>query len=162
MDNIFIALGSNLNGPVEQLNQALKHLAGLPQTELVKHSAFYRNRPLGTVVQPDYVNAVAWIRSMLAPLDLLDKLQEIEQRQGRERNGVRWGARPIDLDILLYGDRQIKHPRLTVPHREMLNRDFVMIPLAEIAPPGLALSGAGLVEVLAAQFDSRALVRQAG
>lgn len=159
MDNVFIALGSNLDRPVMQLRQALTRLATLPQSQFVKTSEFYRNRPIGTVVQPDFVNAVAWIKSALPPLTLLDTLQEIERSQGRKQGSPRWGPRPLDLDILLFGNKIIANSRLTVPHIEMVKRDFVMIPLAEIAPPGLVIPGLGLVEARVAVFDATALVK---
>lgn len=128
----YIALGSNLNTPVEQLNSALKAIDALPQTQLIAVSSFYQSKPLGPQDQPDYVNAVAKIETMLESLKLLDELQRIENEQGRVRLR-RWGERTLDLDILLYGNETIQNERLTVPHYDMHNREFVIIPLAEIA-----------------------------
>lgn len=129
----YIALGSNLNTPVEQLNSALQAISTLPNTQLKTVSSFYQSKPLGPQDQPDYVNAVAQIDTALAPLALLDELQRIENEQGRVRLR-RWGERTLDLDILLYGDEVIQNERLTVPHYDMQNREFVIVPLFEIAP----------------------------
>ncbi len=113
MERIYIGMGSNLADPAEQLRSAVEALAHLPQTELVGISAFYQSDSL-LPGQPRYTNAVAALDSTLAPLDLLDALQTIENGQGRERL-VRWGPRTLDLDIVLFGDRLIDEPRLKVP-----------------------------------------------
>ncbi|EIJ68340.1 2-amino-4-hydroxy-6-hydroxymethyldihydropteridine diphosphokinase [Pasteurella bettyae CCUG 2042] len=133
MKDAFIALGSNLNTPVEQLKSALKAIDELTETKLVKVSSFYQSKPLGPQDQPDYVNAVAQIKTNLSALSLLDSLQHIENEQGRVRLR-RWGARTLDLDILLYDNQVISSERLTVPHYDMNNREFVIVPLYEIAP----------------------------
>lgn len=143
----YIALGSNLAQPEQQLRQALLALAQLPQTSLVSHSQFYRSPPMAGMEQPDYCNAVAAIDTELAPIALLDALQQIERDQGRERH-ERWGARSLDLDMLLYGDQSIDHPRLTVPHYGMAERAFVLVPLFEIAPALQLPSGDALVSLL--------------
>lgn len=150
MERVYIGLGSNLATPLEQLRSALAALAALPQTELVAQSSFYSSDPLGPTDQPRYVNAVAALDTELAPLELLDALQRIELEQGRTRKAERWGPRTLDLDILLFGERQLDEPRLTVPHYHMHARAFVLYPLAEIAP-GLRLpNGRALDELLAA------------
>jgi len=137
---VFIGLGSNLEQPAQQIRRALRELRELPDSRLVRHSALYGSTALGPSGQPDYVNAVALLQTGLDPLALLDRLQAIEQDHGRQR-GARWGPRTLDLDILLYGDRQIASPRLRVPHPQMHRRAFVLAPLYEIAPdidlPGL-------------------------
>ncbi|WP_439241902.1 2-amino-4-hydroxy-6-hydroxymethyldihydropteridine diphosphokinase [Lonepinella sp. BR2474] len=140
----YIALGSNLNQPVQQLNAAIQAMAVLPQTQVLAVSSFYRSKPLGPQDQPDYINAVAKIQTALEPLALLDALQHIENQQGRVRLR-HWGERTLDLDILLYGQRVIQSERLTIPHYDMQNREFVMIPLYEIdsdliLPDGVKLS----------------------
>jgi 2-amino-4-hydroxy-6-hydroxymethyldihydropteridine diphosphokinase len=140
----YIGLGANLEDPVAQVRRALVALSGLPQTRLVAHSRLYRNPPMGPPDQPDYVNAVACIETKLAPLDLLDGLHAIERDHGRVRHGAKWGARTLDLDMLLYGDRVIRHERLTVPHPGLPERAFVLYPLAEIAP-GLDIPGHGAI-----------------
>ena len=126
MQRCFIGLGSNLGEPVNQLQQALNALAKLDQCKLGAISSFYASKPLGPQDQPDYVNAVVELFTELSPHRLLDQLQMIEQYQGRVRTGQRWGARTLDLDILLYGEQQIHDERLTVPHYDMAQRNFVV------------------------------------
>lgn len=142
----YIALGSNLHTPREQLKRALNALAQLPQTQLMAVSSFYRSKPLGPQDQPDYLNAAVEISTALSPLALLDELQRIENEQGRVRLR-RWGERTLDLDILLYGDEIIQTERLTVPHYDMHNREFVIVPLAEIAPNLILPNGQKLAEL---------------
>ena len=129
----FIGLGSNLAEPQQQLRSALDAMGAMPQTRLLRHSSFYRSAPVGPGEQPDYINAVAELETGLAPLELLDRLQAIESVHGRERH-IRWGARTLDLDILLLDSRQIDEPRLQVPHPRIAERNFVLIPLAEMEP----------------------------
>ena len=149
MERIYIGMGSNLADPAEQLRSALDALGQLPQTTLAGVSAFYQSDSL-LPGQPRYTNAVAALDSNLAPLDLLDALQAIENDQGRERL-ERWGPRTLDLDILLYGDRLIDEPRLKVPHYQIQERAFVLYPLAELAPRDLRLAdGRALTGLLAA------------
>ncbi len=133
MIRCYIGLGSNLSNPAAQLRSALESMAALPQSRLVDYSGFYASAAVGPGEQPDYVNAVARLETALAPEALLDGLQQIESRHGRERS-IRWGARTLDLDILLYGDKSIDTARLTVPHPRMAERNFVLEPLAELAP----------------------------
>jgi 2-amino-4-hydroxy-6-hydroxymethyldihydropteridine diphosphokinase len=149
MERIYIGMGSNLADPAEQLRSAVEALARLPKTELVGVSAFYQSDSL-LPGQPRYTNAVATLDSDLAPLELLDALQAIENEQGRERL-ERWGPRTLDLDIVLFGDRLIDEPRLKVPHYHLQERAFVLYPLAELAPVDLRLAdGRSLSELLAA------------
>ena len=142
---VYIGVGSNLQQPMEQVKQALQRLAEIPQTRLITSSPLYRSAPLGSADQPDYINAVAALATELAPLDLLDALQTIEQQQGRVRNGERWGPRTLDLDLLLYGDHQITSDRLTVPHPGLGERNFVLYPLYDIAGEDLQIPGLGLL-----------------
>ncbi|MBD8093343.1 2-amino-4-hydroxy-6-hydroxymethyldihydropteridine diphosphokinase [Pseudomonas fluorescens] len=139
MERVYIGMGSNLAAPDQQLRSAVEALAQLPGTALVGVSAFYQSDSL-LPGQPRYTNAVAALDSDLAPLDLLDALQAIENDQGRERL-ERWGPRTLDLDILLFGERLIDAPRLKVPHYQMHLRAFVLYPLAELAPADLQLPG---------------------
>ena len=132
MERIYIGMGSNLADPADQLRSAIQALAQLPDSRFVGVSAFYQSDSL-LPGQPRYTNAVAAIDTTLAPLDLLDALQAIELDQGRERL-ERWGPRTLDLDILLYDDLILDTPTLHIPHIEMHRRDFVLIPLAQIAP----------------------------
>ncbi|MBN6064458.1 2-amino-4-hydroxy-6-hydroxymethyldihydropteridine diphosphokinase [Aggregatibacter actinomycetemcomitans] len=133
MNKVYVALGSNLADPQAQLVAALRAMNQLPDSKVVSVSSFYQSKPLGPQDQPDYVNAVACLETALSPFALLDELQRIEQEQGRVRLR-RWGERTLDLDILLYAEQTIQSGRLTVPHYDMHNREFVIIPLAEIAP----------------------------
>lgn len=157
---VFVGLGSNLGDPVRQVRAALEALAALEGTERAGHSHLYRSAPLGPPGQPDYINAVARLRTRLAPEALLDALQTIEARAGRDRSGERWGPRTLDLDILLYGDRRIDGPRLQVPHPGMAARSFVLYPLAELAPD-LDIPGLGLLPALLARCPPGGLERLA-
>lgn len=127
----YIGLGSNLDQPEMQLQSAIQELAAVPQCRLLGQSRFYRSRPVGPSDQPDYVNAAVSLETGLTPLDLLDLLQDIENRHGRVRR-ERWGARTLDLDLLLFGNQIIDSARLTVPHPELANRDFVLQPLLDL------------------------------
>jgi len=129
----FIGLGSNLNNPTDQLLLALEELRNIPETTQVSCSSLYRSEPMGPQDQPDYINAVAMLETLLPPLALLDQLQALEQAHQRKRL-VHWGPRTLDLDLLLYGNEQISCQRLTVPHPGLTERNFVLWPLAEIAP----------------------------
>ncbi len=130
----YIGLGSNLRAPVRQVQRALCALRQIQKTVLVDYSSLYRSKPLGGISQPDFINAVAALDTRLKAHELLAELQSIERRQGREREGVRWGPRTLDLDLLLYGEEQIRTKALTVPHPGLLQRSFVLFPLLEIAP----------------------------
>ncbi|WP_439235992.1 2-amino-4-hydroxy-6-hydroxymethyldihydropteridine diphosphokinase [Lonepinella koalarum] len=143
----YIALGSNLNQPVQQLDSALNAMANLPQTQILAVSSFYCSKPLGPQDQPDYINAVAKIETTLEPIALLDALQQTELEQGRVRLR-HWGERTLDLDILLYDQLVIKSERLTIPHYDMHNREFVIVPLYEIAPELTLSSGEKISELI--------------
>lgn len=129
----WIGLGSNLEDPLAQVSTALQELTQLPDTTLAARSSLYRSDPVGPPGQPDYINAVAALDTRLEPEALLDALQAIEQMHQRVRK-IHWGPRTLDLDLLLYGDQVISTPRLTVPHAYMTERNFVLWPLAELAP----------------------------
>jgi 2-amino-4-hydroxy-6-hydroxymethyldihydropteridine diphosphokinase len=133
MIQVYIGLGSNLELPEKQIQAACNSLALLADTVFIKCSSLYQSRPMGPQDQPDYVNAVALIETELSPGSLLQQTQLIEQQQGRIRTETRWGPRPIDLDILLFGQQLIDNERLTVPHSGMKQREFVLYPLFEIA-----------------------------
>ncbi|ROP58407.1 2-amino-4-hydroxy-6-hydroxymethyldihydropteridine diphosphokinase [Enterobacter sp. BIGb0383] len=134
MTRVWLAIGSNLASPLQQVNAALAALAQIPDTRVVTVSAFYRTPPLGPQDQPDYLNAAVALDTALEPEVLLDHTQRIELQQGRVRKDERWGPRTLDLDIMLFGDRVMNTPRLTVPHYDMKNRGFMLWPLFEIAP----------------------------
>lgn len=133
-EHIFIGLGSNLSEPAKQLTSALSAINRLPDTKIIQCSSLYASKPMGPQDQPDYVNAVAELHSELEPLVLLSSLQQIEHKHGRTRNGERWAARTLDLDIILYDKKIIALPDLIVPHPGMKEREFVLYPLFEIAP----------------------------
>ncbi len=153
----YIALGSNLNHPARQLCTALKALNQLPATRLLQVAPFYRSRALGPGIQADYLNTVAELSTGLDALMLLKKLQAIERAQGRRRI-VRWGPRTLDLDILLYGKQSLNSARLTIPHPRMQLRNFVLLPLADIAPE-LVLPDGRSLRLLLANCDSNGIVR---
>lgn len=136
----FIGLGSNLNNPVAQVTEAIAELNTLPETALHSYSRLYQSSPMAGMDQPDYVNAVARVDTSLEPHTLLEELQAIETAHGRVRE-ERWGARTLDLDLLLYGSITIDTPDLIVPHPGVGEREFVLYPLYDIAPdleiPGL-------------------------
>ena len=131
MSRAYVALGSNLGDREENLRTALKHLQE-NGVEVIKTSTFIETEPYGVTDQPGFVNAVCQVETELAPLELLRLLLSIEQEMGRVRLR-RWGERNIDLDLLLYEDVVLESEELTLPHHDMQNRDFVLIPFAEIA-----------------------------
>ena len=134
MANAYVGLGSNLGDREATLRKAVRLLARLDGVEVVAASSFHETEPVGGPPgQPRFLNAAAWLRVELGPEELLDRLLALEARLGRVRR-ERWGARTLDLDLLLYDDRTIMSDRLTVPHPRMHERRFVLAPLAEIAP----------------------------
>ena len=158
MTAAYIALGSNLDDPADQLGRAVSALAQLPQSHLDKVSSVYRSAAVGPGSQPDYLNAVALLRTELSALQLLDALQHIEQAQGRVR-GIKWGPRTLDLDLLLYGDEVISSPRLTVPHPQMRHRHFVLYPLHELCGNQYVLPDGTALGTLLQHCPERGLVK---
>ncbi|AHJ75207.1 2-amino-4-hydroxy-6-hydroxymethyldihydropteridine diphosphokinase [Kosakonia sacchari] len=145
----YIALGSNLASPLDQVNAAITALGEIPQSRIVAVSSLYRTPPLGPPDQPDYLNAAVALETDLTPETLLDHTQRIELQQGRVRKAERWGPRTLDLDIMLFGDLTLNTERLTVPHYDMKNRGFMLWPLFEIAPALHFPDGTSLQEILA-------------
>jgi 2-amino-4-hydroxy-6-hydroxymethyldihydropteridine diphosphokinase len=141
----YVGLGSNLQGPAGQLENAFDMLAALPQTRLIARSSLYRSAPFGGVEQPDFVNAAAALLTRLTAKQLLAELQQIEARRGRERGDIRWGPRVLDLDLLVYGNEIIQDTDLVVPHPGIAERNFVLLPLWEVAP-GLVIAGLGRID----------------
>lgn len=142
----YVGLGSNLAHPRRQIARALAALARLPRTRIVGLSPNYATAPIASAYpQPDFVNAVVALRTLLSPRALLRRLLAIERRQGRTRDAStpRNAPRTLDLDLLLYGRRRIRLPQLTVPHPRMHERAFVLMPLLDIAP-AVSLPGRGL------------------
>ncbi|WP_273383656.1 2-amino-4-hydroxy-6-hydroxymethyldihydropteridine diphosphokinase [Actinobacillus porcinus] len=156
MTTAYIALGSNLNEPAAQLDAAVLAISQLAQTQCIQVSPYYGSKPMGPQDQPDYVNAVLSIETQLEPLTLLDELQRIENEQGRVRLR-RWGERTLDLDILLYGKIEMQTERLTLPHYDMQHREFVIVPLFDIAPE-LVLPNGSAVKNLRENFNSHNMV----
>ncbi|PID63515.1 MAG: 2-amino-4-hydroxy-6-hydroxymethyldihydropteridine diphosphokinase [Gammaproteobacteria bacterium] len=147
---VFVGLGANLGDRLATLRRALTAIAAIPGTQHLAVSPVYETRPMGPADQPDYANAVCRFETSLQPLALLDALQAIENAAGRDRSVGRWRERSLDLDLLLYGDQEIQHERLTVPHAGLVERSFVRVPLADLEPE-LEIPGkgplAGLPEV---------------
>ena len=143
MSTVYIGLGSNINGPVQQIESAIKSLNQLPHAKMASLSSLYSSPPMGPSPQPDYVNAVICLQTKLAPVQLLDKLLAIEALQGRKR-GIRWGSRSLDLDILMYDQIILNSERLKIPHPGLCERNFVLYPLQEIAPE-LKIPGRGQI-----------------
>ena len=155
--NAYIGIGSNLNNPKQQVLSALEEINLIKNTRLIDQSSLYSSSPLGPADQPDYINAVAWIETGLEASELLLELQTLENRHGRKRTSVRWQARSLDLDILVYADSAINDNTLTVPHPELSQRNFVLYPLFELNP-SLSIPGLGLVSHLKAKCDKGDLV----
>ena len=144
----YIAIGSNLASPLEQVNAAVQALGEIPQSKIVAVSSFYRTPPLGPQDQPDYLNAAVVLETALDAETLLDNTQRIELQQGRVRKAERWGPRTLDLDIMLFGHETINTERLTVPHYDMKNRGFMLWPLYEVAPNLIFPDGTSLKSIL--------------
>jgi len=153
--NVYIGLGSNLENPKQQIKHAVDELRCLPDSRYIEDSGLYFSRPMGPENQPDYYNAVALIETQMEPLVLLDYLQAIESKLGRVRT-QRWGPRVIDLDILLYGDRQISSHRLQVPHPGLNEREFVLYPLLKLCAT-LDIPGHGKLQQVIKQCPERGL-----
>lgn len=128
MNKVLLGLGSNLKCPERQIRQALTALKALPHTNLLDYAPFYHNPPWGRKAQPSYLNTVVLLKTRLTPFMLLRQCQSIENAQGRTRT-IKWGARTLDIDILVYGNHHIRHPKLTIPHPYIQYRDFVYKPM---------------------------------
>jgi 2-amino-4-hydroxy-6-hydroxymethyldihydropteridine diphosphokinase len=144
----YIGLGSNLDSPRAQVEQALMELETISQSHVLAKSPLYRSVPVGPAGQPDYINAAALLETTLTPLALLDALQAIEQNHQRVRI-ERWGPRTLDLDILLLDQQTIDSERLKVPHPYLTERNFVLYPLADIAPELRLPDGTSLQQLIA-------------
>ncbi|MDP1573358.1 MAG: 2-amino-4-hydroxy-6-hydroxymethyldihydropteridine diphosphokinase [Coxiellaceae bacterium] len=131
MTTAYIALGSNLNNPREQLCLAISYIGVIPKTVIIAQSSLHETKPVGPQDQPDFMNQVIAVETELTPHELLYALQAIENKMGRIRT-LRWGPRIIDCDILLFGNESINTDDLIIPHPEMQYRDFVLKPLSEI------------------------------
>ena len=152
----YIGLGSNLDNPVAQVLEAVEELEMIPYTILAARSSLYSGRPMGPEEQSDYVNAVVALDTLLSADELHRALVSIEDQQGRTRDGEKWGPRIIDLDLLLYGNSIIDTDTLTVPHPGMHERDFVIVPLEEIAG-NVKIPGRGFLYSLINKCKSHSL-----
>jgi 2-amino-4-hydroxy-6-hydroxymethyldihydropteridine diphosphokinase len=158
MTPTYIALGSNLKNPEQQLNSAVKAMSMLADSQVDRVSSFYRSRAIGPGTQPDYLNAVLCLLTDLPPVTLLQALQEIELDQGRERS-ERWAPRTLDLDLLLYGEQTLNTEKLTIPHPRMHVRDFVLYPLREISDTNLMLPNGIDLDTLIQQCPADSMAR---
>jgi len=144
---VWIGIGSNLGHATDHVEQAIVALADEPGLDLVARSSLYQTAPMGHVDQPDFVNAVVRASCAIGCYLLLDVLQKIERRFGRTRNGLRFGPRSLDLDLLMYSDQIVFSPQLELPHPRMHERLFVLEPLAEIESD-LIIPGRGQLSIL--------------
>ena len=132
-ESVYIGIGSNIGDSTAIVVEAIARLAVIPQSKLLARSSLYQSEPVSDIPQDHYVNAVALLETTLEPITLLLELQAIESAFYRQRDPkLHWAPRTLDLDIILFGDRVIADSRLTVPHRELTNRLFVLEPLHEI------------------------------
>jgi 2-amino-4-hydroxy-6-hydroxymethyldihydropteridine diphosphokinase len=154
----YVGVGSNLEDPRAQVLRACGRLAQLPLTRLELTSPLYRSRPMGPIVQPEFVNAVAGLLTQLESAPLLEELRALEAAHGRPASHERWGPRVIDLDLLAYAHERRSGPELTLPHPGIPERNFVLYPLADIAPD-LELPGLGRVAELAGRVTAEGLAR---
>jgi 2-amino-4-hydroxy-6-hydroxymethyldihydropteridine diphosphokinase len=154
----YIGVGSNLDDPRSRVLAAFTALAGIAQTRLVLTSPLYSSRPLGPAAQPDYINAVAGLLTRLGPAELLAQLRFLERQSGRPERHERWGPRVLDLDLLVFGRERRQDPDLTLPHPGIVERNFVLYPLADIAAD-LEVPGLGRVSELKRRVVSEGLQR---
>ncbi len=155
----FIAIGSNLQNPLQQVAEAILHIKQIPQTQLEKISSNYLSSPFGPSDQPDFINCVVAVVTQLTPHQLLDRLQAIENQQGRVRT-LKWGPRTLDLDILIYADQVIHSERLTIPHPGLKERVFFIYPLFEIASHWILPDGETIVELKNRLIAAAGSIRQ--
>ena len=140
----YVGIGSNLDDPRRKVELAISMLDELPGCRVVQRSSLYQSAPYGDVEQDDFVNAVVSIETAVPPAILLSCFKELERSQGRDPDGPRWGPRPLDLDILVYGDAVLDSADLQIPHPGIAERNFVLLPLREIAAE-LVIPGLGPV-----------------
>lgn len=156
MSVAYIALGANLAEPARQVEWALRELQACEEIRLLARSRLYRSRPIGPPGQDDYCNAACSIDTSFEPVQLLHHLQRIESRAGRRRDGPRWGPRVLDLDVLHFTGVYSDASALTLPHPRLHERNFVLVPLAEVAPE-LEIDGIGRIVELAERLGREGL-----
>lgn len=153
---VYLGLGANLGTPAAQVERALTLIAAMPETTLIARSPLYRSDPVGPGDQPDYCNAACMVDTTLEPLALLDAVQSIEVDAGRIRDGTRWAARLLDIDLLHIEGLSLSTPRLCLPHPHLQERNWVLVPLADFAPT-LNIPGLGIVSELATAIGQAGL-----
>ncbi len=156
-----VGLGANIGDPAARLSAARQALAALPDTVLMRASSLYRTAPVGYTEQPDFLNAVCWLKTDLAPAALAAALFALEQRLGRVRGALRDGPRVIDLDLLYYEGVESEGPNLRLPHPRLHERAFVLYPWAEILPD-FRIPGQGVVRELCAGVEGQRVERLPG
>ena len=154
----YIGIGSNLDDPRQQVQKGIELLVELPGCHVRRQSSMYQSAPFGHVPQDDFINAVAEIETAIPAENLLACLKAIERAQGRDPRAERWGPRVIDLDILVYGEQVVDLPDLTIPHPGIAVRNFVLLPLREIAPD-LVIPGLGRVADIAVDAQEPSISR---
>jgi 2-amino-4-hydroxy-6-hydroxymethyldihydropteridine diphosphokinase len=154
----YVGLGSNLDEPALQVRRAFTALGQIPETRLVRQSSLYGSRPMGLVPQPDFINAAAGLLTRLDVHDFFAHLGALERQLGREPPRERWGPRRIDLDLLVFAQLRIDTPALQLPHPGIVERNFVLYPLAEVAPE-LPVPGCGRIAELLARVNPEGLWR---
>ena len=154
----YVGLGSNLDDPVVQVRRAFAALATIPDTRLVRKSSLYGSRPMGPVPQPDFINAAAGLLTQLEVGDFFEHLRALERQLGRMSPRERWGPRRIDLDLLVFAQLRIDQPELQLPHPGIVERNFVLYPLAEVASE-LPVPGCGRIAELLARVNPEGLWR---
>ncbi len=152
-----IGLGSNMDHPVKQIQDALSEIAALPDCAITKTSAMYQSAPVGGVAQANFVNAVAEVETTLSPRELMACLLDIERQHARVRT-TRNGPRTLDLDILMFNDWRINEPDLVVPHPRAHERAFVLLPLLEVSPQ-ISIPGVGTATALLPKVSEQSIER---
>lgn len=155
---VFVGLGSNLDSPVSHITAAIEELRQHQAIKQLRASSLYHSKPLAEMQQPDYINAVVEFSTELTATSLLSELQTLEDNHSRDRTAIRWGARTLDLDILLYGNEIIETEQLTIPHVGLKERNFVLYPLAELDSNLKLPDNSNLSDLLAA-CSTEGLVR---
>ncbi len=145
--SVYISLGSNLLNPMQQVTQAIAELNDIKDCSVKQVSPWYLSEAVGPGEQPDYINGVAELSVSLNPYQLLEQLQIVEKKHNRER-GIRWGARTLDLDILLFGNVNLSNEDLEIPHPRLSERNFVILPLFDIAPHLILPNGKTLKQLV--------------
>jgi 2-amino-4-hydroxy-6-hydroxymethyldihydropteridine diphosphokinase len=149
---IGLGFGSNIGDKPANIRRAIAMLEARKAVEITKVSSIYKTAPWGYLEQDSFANACALARTRLSPAALLAEAKAVEAEMGREKT-IRWGPRLIDIDILFYGDLPLAEPDLILPHKELFNRAFVLVPLAEIAP-GLRIADHSIAEAAAKLADA--------